>query len=498
MLYSEEQKAENMSSKERALWILGLRPRDRFRKTQLSQVAKRLETLIDRHEAEKNVTVEELIGPTKLAVQLLKTSLRGSPIKNDLVKIDSTVPKEVRQWLMSTFTPPKSSTRSVGESRRKGLKGIVAGISAAIRMEKLTIGKNDLAGFTDDIKRQLQEIASWNFDIFEFGKLTGNRPLRYILYQSLASFDLLGDFKIKGPVVMNFAARLEELYLSNKNPYHNDIHAADVTQALFSIIELNGAQVWLDNVELFAALFAAAIHDVSHTGTTNNFHIMTKSNLANLYNDRSVLENFHLTTGFGICAKDECNILAGLNDEQFFNFRNIVIDMVLATDMVFHNEHLFYLSDAKSSPSFADTTTVLGFMLHSADISHSLRPWKHHEKMVEFLFEEFFLQGDQEAKSGFPISPLCDRNTLHIPNSQISFNKYIIEPTFSALTEFFKAANECLFDENGILLEPSENGTGDSLRPGKDTIEEACEGTSLCLLEPPCAAYGRPVTPSAA
>ncbi len=92
-----------------------------------------LETLLERHSLEKNVTVEELIGPTKLAVQLLKTSLKGPAIKNDFVKIDSTVPHEVRQWLMSTFTPPKISARSVGESRRKGLKGIVAGISAAIR-----------------------------------------------------------------------------------------------------------------------------------------------------------------------------------------------------------------------------------------------------------------------------------------------------------------------------------------------------------------------------
>ena len=94
--------------------------------------------------------------------------------------------------------------------------------------------------------------------------------------------------------------------------------------------------------------------------------------------------------------------------------------MVLATDMVFHNEHLNYFSDAKNSPSLADTTTVLGFMLHSADISHSLRPWKHHERMVGDLFEEFFRQGDKEAAAGFPISPLCDRATLQIPNSQIS------------------------------------------------------------------------------
>ena len=91
-----------------------------------------LETLLERHNKEKNVTVEELIGPTKLAVQLLKTSIKGPAIKNDLVKIDSAVPQEVRQWLMSTFTPPKISARSVGE-KRKGLKGIVSGISAAIR-----------------------------------------------------------------------------------------------------------------------------------------------------------------------------------------------------------------------------------------------------------------------------------------------------------------------------------------------------------------------------
>ena len=50
---------------------------------------------------------------------------------------------------------------------------------------------------------------------------------------------------------------------------------------------INLQKNWLDDLEIMAALFAAIIHDVSHTGFTNNYHIKTKSELAILYNDRS-------------------------------------------------------------------------------------------------------------------------------------------------------------------------------------------------------------------
>lgn len=35
-------------------------------------------------------------------------------------------------------------------------------------------------------------------------------------------------------------------------------------------------QHWLTELEIFATIFAAAIHDYEHTGTTNNFHIQTR------------------------------------------------------------------------------------------------------------------------------------------------------------------------------------------------------------------------------
>ena len=42
-----------------------------------------------------------------------------------------------------------------------------------------------------------------------------------------------------------------------------------------------------------------------------------------------------------------------------------------------------------------------------------------HVKWTESLLEEFFRQGDKEKELGLPFSPLCDRNTTLIAESQI-------------------------------------------------------------------------------
>lgn len=58
------------------------------------------------------------------------------------------------------------------------------------------------------------------------------------------------------------------------------------------------SQNWLSDLEIFATLVAAVVHDYEHTGTTNNFHVMSGSETALLYNDRAVLENHHISAAF--------------------------------------------------------------------------------------------------------------------------------------------------------------------------------------------------------
>lgn len=54
----------------------------------------RLESLVHRYEDNGNVRTEDLIGPVKLAVQLLKNTAEAEKETEEIVKIDSTVPDE--------------------------------------------------------------------------------------------------------------------------------------------------------------------------------------------------------------------------------------------------------------------------------------------------------------------------------------------------------------------------------------------------------------------
>lgn len=61
----------------------------------LLSIVFRLEGLIDKHEkGPQGLTVDELIGPVKLAIQLLRNTATAEKETEEVVKLDSTVPDE--------------------------------------------------------------------------------------------------------------------------------------------------------------------------------------------------------------------------------------------------------------------------------------------------------------------------------------------------------------------------------------------------------------------
>ena len=81
-------------------------------------------------------------------------------------------------------------------------------------------------------------------------------------------------------------------------PYHNHLHAADVTQSTHILLSSAALEEVFTPLEVLSAILASSIHDVDHPGVTNQYLVSTSSELAIIYNDESVLENHHLAVAF--------------------------------------------------------------------------------------------------------------------------------------------------------------------------------------------------------
>ncbi|KAJ8680495.1 hypothetical protein QAD02_016282 [Eretmocerus hayati] len=351
------------------------------------------------------------------------------------------VPQEVREWLASTFTRQLATTRRRADEKPK-FRSVAHAIRAGIFVDRIyrRVTNTALMQFPPEVVRVLKTLDEWSFDVFSLSEAAQGAPVKYLGYDLLNRYGMIHKFKVPPLVLENFLSRVEEGYCRHRNPYHNNLHAADVAQTMHHILCRTGLMNWLTDLEIFATLVAALIHDYEHTGTTNNFHVMSGSETALLYNDRAVLENHHISASFRILREDECNILQNLSREEYREFRTLVIDMVLATDMSFHFQQLKNMKNLLSlaEPS-VDKSKAVSLVLHCCDISHPAKRWDLHHRWTMQLLEEFFQQGDKERELGLPFSPLCDRNNTLVAESQIGFIEFIVEPSMQVCSDMLEA-----------------------------------------------------------
>jgi hypothetical protein len=298
----------------------------------------------------------------------------------------------------------------------------------------------------------LKSIEDISFNIFKFDVEVGrDLTLPAVSNYIFHMYDLFDTINSKN--FETFVTRVRLGY--NKNPYHNDIHAADVLQTCAKVCS---AGKILDNleiskVEMASLLVAALVHDIGHPGLNNTYQMNKITKLALRYNDKSVLENFHCYEGFKILNHQSSNILEDLQKEEIRIFRKRMIESILATDMSNHTKvyttlklRLDALSLEKETnrlnsvikfddkiSKFDKQQDVLNFIIHTCDISNPAKSFDIYSKWTDLVTNEFFNQGDLEKQENLPISFLCDRSTTNIPKSQISFINFIVAPLFKIL-----------------------------------------------------------------
>uniref|UniRef100_A0A4W5RAP7 Phosphodiesterase n=1 Tax=Hucho hucho TaxID=62062 RepID=A0A4W5RAP7_9TELE len=285
---------------------------------------------------------------------------------------------------------------------------------------------------------EFEDINRWGLDIFKIAEYSGNRPLTVVMYSIFQERELLKNFKIPADTFVTFMMTLEDHYHTDV-AYHNNIHAADVVQSTHVLLSTPALEAVFTDLEIMAALFSSAIHDVDHPGVSNQFLINTNSELALMYNDASVLENHHLAVGFKLLQEDNCDIFQSLSKKQGQSLRKMVIDMVLATDM---SKHMNFLADLKTMvetkkvtslgvlllDNYSDRIQVLQNMVHCADLSNPTKPLDIYRQWTDRIMMEFFTQGDRERDKGMEISPMCDKHNASVEKTQVGFIDYIVHP----------------------------------------------------------------------
>lgn len=228
------------------------------------------------------------------------------------------------------------------------------------------------------------------------------------------------------------------------NPYHNWQHAFDVTQTTYCMALHWEMDRTLTHVEYFALIISALCHDLEHPGVNNPFLVSSRSDLATLYNDRSVLENHHCCRAFQLMLHSEIQLVSHFDNADYISFRAVVLQNILATDMARHGEYTAKLKrrvDPSTPPEekSVDKQFEMEILIKCADTSNVLKPFPIAKKWAMRVTDEFFLQGDKERAQKMPTTPMCDRHTQERVALQKGFVDFVIGPYYKLVAAAYPA-----------------------------------------------------------
>ncbi|OBS68348.1 hypothetical protein A6R68_03109, partial [Neotoma lepida] len=191
--------------------------------------------------------------------------------------------------------------------------------------------------YNGQAKCMLDKVGNWNFDIFLFDRLTNGNSLVSLTFHLFSLHGLIEYFHLDMVKLRRFLVMIQEDYHS-QNPYHNAVHAADVTQAMHCYLKepklANSVTPW----DILLSLIAAATHDLDHPGVNQPFLIKTNHYLATLYKNTSVLENHHWRSAVGLLR--ESGLFSHLPLESRQQMETQIGALILATDISRQNEYL--------------------------------------------------------------------------------------------------------------------------------------------------------------
>ena len=332
------------------------------------------------------------------------------------------------------------------------------------------------------VKQLPPEICTVAFDSLG----TSEAELKSNVVQMVESVGGLALLK-KSPA--DIAAFMDSVQAKMKaNPYHNFSHICDVTQFMYTALVQTKIAERLSPLQRTALVLAAICHDLEHPGLSNVYQVNEKTEYAVRYNNESPLENHHLEVARALVTQHE--LLAALSGPEVDEFWTLVRQCILGTDMAKHGTMTKELDEflgAEGADPLANARVLqlgLSILLKCADISNQARPFSVSQTWNDVVYQEFYHEGDLDAKAGREVNPLYNRETNVISKSTIGFITFVVEPLFRLFVKFLERIqlsddrisieplNQCLRSVRAravrprAKLSPSDSSLGGSARAG--------------------------------
>lgn len=409
------------------------------------------------------------------------------PLEEKINSICDELRRLTRQASVSTTESALMQTSYLGLRMRrfKSLRDVVRKVTYDMRIKRIletwTEVTNPRKNSTEMKPEPLQfdplitknQMDVWDgVDVLDLDKKC-SEPLFQVFMTIWYSQKMSLLVKAKTEKVQEYVRAVEAGY-HRQNPYHNNSHAAEVTLMTYQIwtyLSAGSFKGYFEQVDLLVVLLAAAIHDIGHPATNNDFLVKTKAELALRYHDTAVLENFHLATAFQLMRSRSISMLDhNLPSPPVTSLRRRIVEIVLATDMAVHKKQVDDMArsvERHTNRQEIDKRMLEQYIVHTADVGHPFRPVPQHQEWARRVNEEFLQQGDREKELGFTPIEMFDREKAPpLPKNQLGFLQFVIQPLWKPMEALLdtKSRPASLFLQRNIKVwqdEPTENPPSD-------------------------------------
>ncbi|XP_067674184.1 cAMP and cAMP-inhibited cGMP 3',5'-cyclic phosphodiesterase 10A-like [Haliotis asinina] len=233
--------------------------------------------------------------------------------------------------------------------------------------------------------------------------------------------------------------------------YHNWKHGFQVAQALYCMIKTNPGIFSIK--EQMGLMIAGVCHDVDHRGYNNAFFTKLQLPMAALYTT-SVMEQHHYKQTVMILQSVGHDIFSFMTPDEFKEMLEMIRQAIIATDLALYFPNQKCLAALIKENKFDINNTKMrdqckSLMMTGADLCAVAKPWETQQQTVEYIYEEFYVQGDEEKKCGFQPIPMMDRNLKdEMPKQQVGFIGFICLPLYNTLSQILPGTQPLLDGTN--------------------------------------------------